>query len=229
MTDPATLPAAVSPLGVVSPPGPECIHLSAAVLPDELARYAIGLANARGGTILVGADESAEVEVKDLHPLMLTHAIFELSGGRLSVNVQSHRQPGGHEVLSVFVPRAPYVLSDPAGAVLAWDGHHLVPVSQTEAEPVADADYTAIIPPDASLADIDPAEVGRLRLFAERSGGSGPHPSPAWRISTFCANWACWLPATERCGPIWQASCWPEPRRRSGRTFRRAKSAFFTT
>ncbi|UFA51384.1 helix-turn-helix domain-containing protein [Deinococcus radiophilus] len=146
------------------------------MLPDELARYAIGLANARGGTILVGADESAEVEVKDLHPLMLTHAIFELSGGRLSVNVQSHRQPGGHEVLSVFVPRAPYVLSDPAGAVLAWDGHHLVPVSQTEAEPVADADYTAIIPPDASLADIDPAEVGRLRLFAERSGGQRAAP-----------------------------------------------------
>ncbi|GHF97070.1 ATP-dependent DNA helicase RecG [Deinococcus piscis] len=164
----------MSPLGAVPPPGPECIHLSAAVLPDELARYAIGLANARGGTILVGAGEDDGVQ--DLHPLMLTHAIFELSGGRLSVNVQSHRQPGGREVLSVFVPRAPYVLSDPGGAVLAWNGQHLVPVSQTEAEPVADVDYTATIPPDASLADLDTAEVGRLRLFAERSGGQRAAP-----------------------------------------------------
>ncbi|MDO4264425.1 MAG: helix-turn-helix domain-containing protein, partial [Deinococcus sp.] len=175
MTDAASPPAALSPLGAVPPPGPDCIHLSAAVLPQDLARYAIGLANARGGTILVGAGED-DGSVKDLHPLMLTHAIFELSGGRLSVNVQSHRQPGGREVLSVFVPRAPYVLSDPGGAVLAWDGHHLVPVSQTEAEPVADVDYTATIPPDASLADLDTAEVGRLRLFAERSGGQRSAP-----------------------------------------------------
>ncbi len=157
------------------PQGPDCIHLAASVLPGELARYAVGLANARGGTILVGAEDSGE-GVQDLHPLMLTHAIFELSGGRLSVNVQSHRQPGGREVLSVFVPRAPYVLSDPEGAVVAWDGQHLVPVSQTEAEPAADVDYTASVPPDASLADLDPAEVGRLRLFAGRSGGQRSAP-----------------------------------------------------
>ncbi|WP_041221970.1 AlbA family DNA-binding domain-containing protein [Deinococcus proteolyticus] len=176
MTDAASPPSALSPLGAAPPPGPECIHLGASVLPEELARYAVGLANARGGTILVGVGSEGEEGVQDLHPLMLTHAIFELSGGRLSVNVQSHRQPGGREVLSVFVPRAPYVLSDPSGAVLAWDGQHLVPVSQAEAEPVADADYTATIPPDASLADLDPAEVGRLRLFAERSGGQRAAP-----------------------------------------------------
>lgn len=168
-------PAAPSPLGAVPPPGPECIHLSASVLPDELARHAIGLANARGGTILVGAGEDGAGAL-DLHPLMLTHAIFELSGGQLSVNVQSHRQPGGREILSVFVPRAPYILAEPSGAVLAWDGRHLVPVLQAEAEPLADADYTAVIPPDASLADLDPAEVGRLRLFAERSGGQRAAP-----------------------------------------------------
>lgn len=184
VTDVSSASSALSPLGAAPPPGPACIHLSAAVLPDELARHAIGLANARGGTIVVGAsakandsdEEKGAAGVQDLHPLMLTHAIFELSGGRLSVNVQSHRQPGGREVLSVFVPRAPYVLADPTGAVLAWDGYHLVPVSQAEAEPVADVDYTATIPPDASLADLDPAEVGRLRLFAERSGGQRSAP-----------------------------------------------------
>ncbi len=99
---------------------------------------------------------------------MITHAIFELSGGRLTVNVQHQRVPGGARVLTVFVPQAPYVLAAPDGAVMAWDGAHLVPVLPGEGEPVADQDYTAVVPPDASLADLDPAEVGRLRLLGRR-------------------------------------------------------------
>ncbi|MFC5847825.1 ATP-binding protein [Deinococcus petrolearius] len=104
----------------------------------------------------------------ELHPLMVTHAIFELSGGRLTVNVQHHRLPGGARVLAVFVPQAPYVLAAPDGAVIAWDGAHLVPVTPAESEPVADQDYTAVVPPDASLADLDPAEVARLRSLGRR-------------------------------------------------------------
>lgn len=68
------------------------------VSPQDLARYAVGLANARGGTVLVGVDvldlPAAERDAGELHPLMVTHAIFELSGGRLTVNVQHHRLPG---------------------------------------------------------------------------------------------------------------------------------------
>ena len=132
----------------------------------------MGLANARGGTIVVGVDvvgqEHGGRDAGELHPLMITHAIFELSGGRLTVNVQHHRLPGGARVLSVFVPQAPYVLAAPDGAVMAWDGAHLVPVLPGEGEPVADQDFTAVVPPDASLADLDPAEVGRLRLLGRR-------------------------------------------------------------
>ncbi|WP_339095447.1 ATP-binding protein [Deinococcus sp. VB142] len=163
---------ALSPLGVLPPTGPTCVHLPLGVTPQELARYAVGLANARGGTIVVGVDvvgdPHAERDAGELHPLMITHAIFELSGGRLTVNVQHHRLPGGARVLSVFVPQAPYVLAAPDGAVMAWDGAHLVPVQPGEGEPVADQDFTAVVPPDASLADLDPAEVGRLRLLGRR-------------------------------------------------------------
>ncbi|WP_230295168.1 hypothetical protein [Deinococcus sp. 6GRE01] len=38
---------AISPLGVLPPAGPTCIHLPLNVSPEELARYAVGLANAR--------------------------------------------------------------------------------------------------------------------------------------------------------------------------------------
>ncbi|GAA5533080.1 ATP-binding protein [Deinococcus aluminii] len=166
---------AISPLGVLPPPGPSCVHLPLDVTPQELARYAVGLANARGGTVLVGADApraqgTGERDAGELHPLMVTHAIFELSGGRLTVNVQHHRQPGGGKVLAVFVPQAPYVLAAPDGAVLAWDGSHLVPVTPAESEPIAQQDYTAVVPPDASLADLDPHEVARLRGLGQKGG-----------------------------------------------------------
>lgn len=171
MTDPST--QALSPLGVLPPPGVNCVHLPLQVSPQDLARHAVGLANARGGTILVGVDAvgdspAAQGDAGELHPLMITHAIFELSGGRLTVNVQHHRVPGGRRVLAVFVPQAPYVLAAPDGAVIAWDGQNLVPVAGADAEPVAAQDYTAVVPPDASLADLDPAEVARLRHLGRR-------------------------------------------------------------
>lgn len=168
---------AISPLGVLPPAGPTCIHLPLNVSPEELARYAVGLANARGGTVLVGVDvldlpPGTVRDAGELHPLMVTHAIFELSGGRLTVNVQHHRLPGGARVLAVFVPQGPYVLAAPDGSVIAWDGAHLVPVTPGEAEPVADQDFTAVVPPDASLADLDPAEVARLRGLGRRANAS---------------------------------------------------------
>ena len=33
---------AISPLGVLPPPGPSCVHLPLDVTPQELARYAVG-------------------------------------------------------------------------------------------------------------------------------------------------------------------------------------------
>lgn len=169
----SSLPEAISTLGVLPPAGPSCVHLPLEITPQELARYAVGLANARGGTVLVGANlaelkTAPERDASELHPLMVTHAIFELSGGRLTVNVQHHRLPNGARVLAVFVPQAPYVLAAPDGAVIAWDGLHLVPVSPAFSEVSADQDFTAVIPPDASLADLDPAEVARLRSLGRR-------------------------------------------------------------
>lgn len=165
----------LSPLGVLPPAGPTCVHLPLSVTPQELARYAVGLANARGGTVLVGVDVGlgAQGDAGELHPLMVTHAIFELSHGQLTVNVQHHRLASGERILAVFVPQAPYVLAAPDGAVLAWDGAHLVPVAPANTDPVADKDFTAVVPPDASLADLDPSEVARLRLLGRRIEAAG--------------------------------------------------------
>lgn len=173
MTTPS--PNALSPLGVLPSTGPNCVHLPLQVTPQELARYVVGLANAKGGTVFIGAElvgtdttPPPSSDTSELHPLMVTHAIFELSGGRLTVNVQQHKIAGGAKILSVYVPQAPYILADPDGAVIAWDGANLVPVTPAESEPVANQDFTAVTPPDSSLADLDPAEVSRLRLLGRR-------------------------------------------------------------
>ncbi|MBB6096898.1 ATP-dependent DNA helicase RecG [Deinobacterium chartae] len=144
-------------------PGPSRILVSTEVSPNELARYAIGLANAQGGLILVGIVNGQVQDASDIHPLMLTHAIFELSAGRLSVNVHPE-EIDGKRVLVVHVPQGPYLLATPEGEVVAWDGTALVPINAYgHRDPAPDQDYTATVPPMSSLSDIDPLEVGRLR------------------------------------------------------------------
>jgi len=151
-----------------APQGQHTVHLGVEVTPDDLARHALALANTRGGLIVVGgpgADASA------LHPLQVTHAIFALSGGRLTVNVHHQALPGPdlallEQALVVHVPQAHYLLAAPDGSVLGWDGSRTVPVTPAHAPPQADADYTASVPLTASLADLDPVEVARLRGVA---------------------------------------------------------------
>ncbi|MGY2892421.1 ATP-binding protein [Deinococcus sp. UYEF24] len=157
------------------------VHLGVQVTPDELARHALALANTRGGVIVVGGPTSdgRYADASDLHPLQVTHAIFALSGGRLTVNVQ-HQSPDkqspdkqspdgqadGARQLVVYVPQAHYLLAAPDGSVLGWDGERTVPVSPAYAPLQAEADYTASVPPTASIADLDPVEVSRLRGVA---------------------------------------------------------------
>jgi len=143
---------------------PAQIKLSAGVTPDELARYAVALANTRGGVIQVEAGEASA----ELHPLQVTHAIFALSGGRLSVNVERAQTDAGAAALSIFVPQALYLLSAPDGSVSGWNGQTFVPVSPAEAPLSAQQDYTASVPVTASLADLDPLEVARLRSISHR-------------------------------------------------------------
>lgn len=132
--------------------------LPASISPDELARYAVALANTRGGQMRVRATQGHG----HLHPLEITHAIFALSGGKLTVNAWQE-QPGGD--LLIQVPQAPYVLAAPDGSVNAWDGQGFIPVSPPE-RMQAQQDYTATVL-EASLADLDPLEVARLRAIAQ--------------------------------------------------------------
>ncbi len=161
---------------IPAPAEPTTIHLGVQVTPDELARHALALANTRGGVIVVGGPgpDGGHTDASDLHPLQVTHAIFALSGGRLTVNVQ-HQPPDkqspdgqtdGARQLVVYVPQAHYLLAAPDGSVLGWDGERTVPVSPAHAPPQAEADYTASVPPTASIADLDPVEVSRLRGVA---------------------------------------------------------------
>lgn len=153
---------------------PERILLTTQVGPDTLARYAIGLANARGGILIVGAAGGHMEDASDIHPLQITHAIFELSSGKLSVNAH-HQQAFGASVMVVYVPQAPYLLASRDGEVLAWDGLKLSPIEGLwDRSPQAQPDFTATVPPMSSLSDIDPLEVGRLRRGLQgRASGLG--------------------------------------------------------
>lgn len=160
-----------SPLGAPPPQNLECVHLPSTVLPNELARHAIGLANARGGTIYIGAESHDPGVSDELHPLMLTHAIFELSDGRLQVQVYTHRRISGGKAMSVKVARGHYVLATQNGEVITWNGEALVPLPGDRSAPLPDVDPTATVLPTATLGDIDPYAVVRLRELLERSGG----------------------------------------------------------
>jgi len=173
---PGAAPARPDPAAAAQ--GQHTVHLGVEVTPDDLARHALALANTRGGLIVVGGPtpDGRYADASGLHPLQVTHAIFALSGGRLTVNVhhqakETQAPEGGDPTLAgqallVHVPQAHYLLAAPDGSVLGWDGSRTVPVTPAHAPPQADADYTASVPPTASIADLDPVEVARLRGVA---------------------------------------------------------------
>jgi ATP-dependent DNA helicase RecG len=148
---------------LLSAPKANTVLLAGDVSPAELARHAVGLANAKGGTLVVGVDRDGKLEgAQDLHPLQLTHAVFELTHGRLTVHCASNTLEG-KPLLVVSVPKSPFVLATPQGEVLHWNGKTLEPLGASESEPMPEPDFTASVPPTSSLSDLDPLEVHRLR------------------------------------------------------------------
>ncbi len=148
---------------LLSAPKANTVLLAGDVSPAELARHAVGLANAKGGTLVVGVDRDGKLEgAQDLHPLQLTHAVFELTHGRLTVHCASNTLEG-KPLLVVSVPKSPFVLATPQGEVLHWNGKSLEPLGASESEPMPEPDFTASVPPTSSLSDLDPLEVHRLR------------------------------------------------------------------
>jgi ATP-dependent DNA helicase RecG len=151
---------------------PDTVLLGSDVSPTDLAKHAVGLANTKGGTLVVGVRDGRIEGAYDLHPLQLTHALYELSTGRLTVHcAQSTLE--GKPLLVVSVPRSPVVLATPDGEVLQWNGRALAPLKAVELEPAPDPDFTASVPPTSSLGDIDPLEVHRMRGVLETRRGAG--------------------------------------------------------
>jgi ATP-dependent DNA helicase RecG len=156
---------------LLTAPRANTVLLGGDVSPAELARHAVGLANAKGGTLVVGVTLEGTLEgASDVHPLQLTHAVFELTHGRLTVHCASNTLDG-KPLLIVSVPKSPIVLATPQGEVLHWNGHRLEPLGAAEAEPAPEPDFTATVPPTSSLSDLDPLEVHRLRsVLGSRRG-----------------------------------------------------------
>ncbi|MER3603196.1 MAG: ATPase [Thermus sp.] len=143
------------------------VFLPADLSPEELARYAAGLANRQGGVIVLGVDPSGRVlGVGELQPLQVTHALFALSEGLILPFVETVELP--ERVLLIHVPQSPLVVALGPGRVPFWDGQALreLPAKTTAPEP----DFTALVLPQASLSDLDPVEVLRLRRILEERG-----------------------------------------------------------
>ncbi len=142
-------------------PGERRVLLSAAVAPEALARYAAGLANRAGGTILLGATPARGIEdAAGLEPLQLVHALFELTEGALLPHVE-RVETGEGVVWALHVPKSPYVVSVAPGPAPYWDGARLVAVPAPDAA-AAPPDPTARPLPAAGLDDLDPAELARI-------------------------------------------------------------------
>ncbi len=138
--------------------------------PEELARYAAGLANHRGGTLFLGVDrEGRVVGASEIHPLQITHALFQLTQGLLLPYVEVVEGPLGR-VLALHVPQSPAAIAVGAGRVPFWDGRRLTELRMGQALP--EPDFTAQVLPAASLSDLDPVEVLRLRRILEERGSN---------------------------------------------------------
>ena len=140
------------------------------ISPEDLARYAAGLANHKGGTLFLGVSPEGKVlGAQDLHPLQVTHALFELTQGLLLPYVEVVEGPRGR-VLALHVPQSPAAIAVGTGRVPFWDGRRLseLKVGQSLPEP----DFTAQVLPAASLSDLDPVEVLRLRRILEERGSA---------------------------------------------------------
>ena len=150
----------------------DTVLLGSDVSPTDLAKHAVGLANTKGGTLVVGVRDGRIEGAYDLHPLQLTHALFELTSGKLTVHC-AQATLEGMPLLVVSVPRSPVVLATPEGEVLHWNGRSLAPLAAAHLEPAPDPDFTASVPPTSSLGDIDPLEVHRMRGVLETRRGAG--------------------------------------------------------
>ncbi|GAB5602902.1 ATP-dependent DNA helicase RecG [Thermus sp. FJN-A] len=138
--------------------------------PEELARYAAGLANHRGGTLFLGVSPEGKVlGAAEIHPLQITHALFQLTQGLLLPYVEVVEGPEGR-VLALFVPQSPTAIAVGAGRVPFWDGKRLSELRLGQALP--EPDFTAQVLPAASLSDLDPVEVLRLRRILEERGSN---------------------------------------------------------
>ncbi|WP_038058647.1 ATP-binding protein [Thermus amyloliquefaciens] len=138
--------------------------------PEELARYAAGLANHKGGTLFLGVSPEGRVlGASEIHPLQITHALFQLTQGLLLPYVEVVEGPEG-KVLALHLPQSPSAIAVGAGRVPFWDGKRLTELKLGQALP--DPDFTAQVLPAASLSDLDPVEVLRLRRILEERGSN---------------------------------------------------------
>lgn len=143
------------------------VFLPADLSPEELARHAAGLANHQGGVIVLGVDSSGRVlGVGELQPLQVTHALFALSEGLILPFVETVELP--ERVLLVHIPKSPLAVALGPGRVPFWDGRALRELPS--GSPALEPDFTALVLPQASLSDLDPVEVLRLRRLLEERG-----------------------------------------------------------
>lgn len=147
------------------------VLLAPDISPNELARHAVGLANSSGGTLVVGVRQGKILGAEDLHPLQVTHALWELTSGKLTVHC-ANTTLEGKPLLVVSVPRSPVVLATPEGEVLHWNGLQLEPLAAQSQDPAPLPDFSATVPPTSSIADIDPLELHRLRGVLESRRGA---------------------------------------------------------
>ena len=142
-------------------PNPRRVLLGAGVQPEVLARYAAGLSNNEGGTIIVGVAGGRLEDAGGLDPLQLSHAIFDLSGGAILAHVERVETPEG-VVWALTVPKSPHAVAVGPGPAPFWDGSRLTALPARR-RPPAPPDPTAQTLVGADGGDLDPAELHRLR------------------------------------------------------------------
>jgi len=149
-------------------PNPKRVLLGAKVQPEVLARYAAGLSNNEGGSIIIGVVGDRLEDASDLDPLQLSHAIYDLSGGAILAHIERVETPEG-VVWVLTVPKSPHAVAVGRGPTPYWDGQRLAALPARK-QPPASPDPTAQTLVGSSIGDLDPAELHRLRRRLEERG-----------------------------------------------------------
>jgi len=142
-------------------------------LKELLKETAVCLANSRGGCLILGISKKGEVKgCPGIDTAEVKKIIYDGTRPPILVEAEEFLTPTGERLLVVTVPESPTIHATSAGLRLHRVGRDCQPLYPAQEMRLrvakGDLDYTDLLVEAATLDDLDPLEIERLRRTIER-------------------------------------------------------------